>query len=157
MRYLILLILLTGCVTQKRCLEKFPPVVGSDTVVTEHTVYRDTIIYRHLPGDTVFVDVPVYIDNGQPMTVEPARAETELAMAQSWVERGRLMLELQQKDSILQFKLDSAFRSNKQVEYITKTETHQLPPKPFLKWWFSISLVFIVLILVIFVKSLFKS
>lgn len=45
---LILLLFFTSCVTQKKCEQKFPPTVTSDTVVN----YVDT---------TVYVSVPIFI------------------------------------------------------------------------------------------------
>jgi len=49
----VLLLLLASCVTQKRCLQKFPPqIVTKDSIITKDTtlyvVLRDTI-----PGDSI--------------------------------------------------------------------------------------------------------
>ena len=127
---------MTSCVTQRRCLKKFPPVVRIDTVVQDTTIYRDTTVYRYLPGDTVtkdsIIEVPVEL------YVPPVTAETSLARAEAWIQNRRLQLLLIQKDSLLQFKIDSAVSANSRVEYITETRTHQLPPKPFYKRGFFI-------------------
>ena len=133
---ILILVLLTGCVTQRRCLKKFPPIVSIDTVIKDTTIYRDTTVYVYLPGDTVYRDTVIEVPVG--LYVPPVTAETELARARVWIQAQRLRLELVQKDSLLQFKIDSAVRANSRVEYITKTETTQLPPKPFFKRGFFI-------------------
>lgn len=51
--------MVTGCATQKRCSEKYPPaVIIHDSITTETVVdYRDTII--HIPGK--YITVTEYI------------------------------------------------------------------------------------------------
>lgn len=52
---IILSLLFAGCITQERCLQRFPPTE------TTHIVYKDSTIVFYLPGqtiiDTVFVQV----------------------------------------------------------------------------------------------------
>ena len=149
---LISLLLLTSCVTQRKCLKKFPPVISIDTVVQDTTIYRDTTFYAYLPGDTVYRDTVIEVP--VELYVRPVTAETELARARAWIQSQRLQLELIQKDSLLQFKIDSAVSANSRVEYITRTETTQLPPKRFYKWWFWGSLGFLVLLVLAIVRKL---
>jgi hypothetical protein len=50
-------IILSGCVTQRKCLEKFPPTVTIDSVITRTVTVteRDTVF----AGDTVRIEFPV--------------------------------------------------------------------------------------------------
>jgi hypothetical protein len=55
MRYLLIIFLLSSCVTQRRCNEKFPP--RESVEVRDSIVYRDTTII--IPPDTIsftFID-----------------------------------------------------------------------------------------------------
>ena len=56
MRYLILIFLLSSCITERRCYEKFPPKVIVDTVTVDSIAYRDTLIF--VPGDTIIFEMP---------------------------------------------------------------------------------------------------
>jgi hypothetical protein len=117
-------------------LKKFPPIISIDTVVQDTTIYRDTTFYAYLPGDTVYRDTVIEVP--VELYVPPVKAETELARARAWIQNQKLQLLLIQKDSTLKFKIDSAVSANSRVEYITRTETTQLPPKPFYKRGFFI-------------------
>lgn len=57
--FLVMLYLLSGCATQKRCNSKFPPVIETHTEHTEKTIIRDTF----LPGATVREMVPYRHDS----------------------------------------------------------------------------------------------
>ena len=150
---LLIIVFLGSCVTQKRCLKKFPPVVSVDTIVHDTTIYRDTTVYEYIEGDTVYNERIISIP--KTVYVPPVEAETEFAHALAWIQNQRLRLELRQKDSLLQFRIDSAIRANQRTEYITKVETHQLLPKPFFKWWFFGSLAFIILLILAIIRKLF--
>lgn len=149
MKYIIIILALisTSCVTQRRCYDKFPP----DTVkiVRDTTIYKDTTIYIHLPGDTVRDSIPVPVSIPPDINRKPAEAHTSLAHARAWIENRQLKLELTQKDSLFQVQLDSAIRANKHQETITRIVEKPLPPKPFYKVGF-----FILLGLVLFTITL---
>ena len=149
-----LLFTLTDCTTYKRCLKKFPPQPEIDTIFSDTTIYRDTILYDTIKGDTVYseilTEIPVEI------TTEMVSAETELAYASAYVFQSRLILTLIQKDSLLKFKLDSAITANKKTVIITEKIPYevQLPPKPFYRIAFFITgiLLLLVIILLIILK-----
>jgi hypothetical protein len=148
-KWIFILLLLSGCVTQKRCFDKFPP----DTITVTHdtTIFKDTTVYIHLQGDTIFdsvaipVKVPVYL----PYT--PVEARTSLAYARAWVERRTLKIRLIQLDSIYEFKLDSAIRANKKVVIKTKIVEKPVPPNPFWRNGFFIVGGILILLLVFLV------
>jgi len=104
------ILLLSSCVTQKRCLERFPPApmtVKDSIIIKEVTIYRDTIITVHLPGDTVLITQD--IDS----LIQPLIAESKYARAIAEVYKNKLKLTLIQKESEITFKLDSAFKETK--------------------------------------------
>ena len=107
----ISLLLLSSCVTQRRCLQKFPPVVSSDTVYYETTrdsiVYRDTTIIITLAGQTVIDSI--FIKPGIVQT-SPVILETSLARAEAYYKTPKVYLKLVQKDTTLNIRLDSALK-----------------------------------------------
>jgi hypothetical protein len=124
-----ILLLTVGCVTSKRCSEKFPPTVIS-TVDTIHVIeYRDTIIEKYLPGDTVYSVEQIVVTDTVIKVLRPVEAETELANAKAWIDNDLLRLRLIQKDSILRFKLDSAIRVSSDTITITTVETKTVEVK----------------------------
>ena len=105
-RALILLLLLSSCVTQKRCLERYPPqnITKDSIIIREVTVYRDTIITVRLPGDTVMVEQD--LDS----LMAPLISENKYAKAIAEVYKNKLRVTLIQKESEISFKLDSAYK-----------------------------------------------
>jgi len=152
-----ILALSIGCVTSKRCFDKFPPEV-INTVDTIHVItYRDTIIEKYLPGDTVYAGEKIIVINDTVVRVwRPVEAETELAQAKAWIENDRMKLRLIQKDSVLQFKLDSVIRVSSDTIKIVNTEIHEVYiKKPITKYvsfwviigaWFLWTLIFVLLL-----------
>jgi len=131
---LAIAILFGGCATQKRCWEKFPPEIKTDTIVHTETVYVDTTIYVELPGEIDTVEVPVHIIDtvpGEPIVVtyEEAKAKTDFAEARAWVENSKLKLELIQKDSLIVVKLDSVIQIKDHYVELYTVEIHKSPPK----------------------------
>jgi hypothetical protein len=56
MRYLLILLVLSSCITERKCYDKFPPKTTVDTVVVDSIAYRDTLIF--VPGDTIIFQMP---------------------------------------------------------------------------------------------------
>lgn len=135
--FLVLAVLFAGtsCVTQRKCLEKFP--VKSDTVkivtVRDSIVFKDKIVEIKIPGKTVIDSVVIPCPPPPPFYIpDTARAETEFAIAQAWFEYPHIALFLKQKESVLQVKLDSAITEKYywrfEYEKIVKTiETKYVP------------------------------
>jgi hypothetical protein len=129
---IICIVILAGCATQKRCLEKFPPQMVHDTVTTKSIIYKDTTVYVEIPGETVIKEVPILLPMPMP-EIEPVRAEVELAQAEAKLLKNKLRLTLIQKDSILEFKLDSAIRVNADTIRIKDLKIIEKPVDP--KWY----------------------
>lgn len=129
---LITALLLGGCVTQKKCLVKFPPDTVTRVETNIITEYRDTIIYKHIPGDSVFVEriIPADIP---PFNIEPLTARLPLSHSTAWVNNGRLHLGLWIDSTTLQFKIDSAKATVKTDTHTIETVTVEVPVPPS-KW-----------------------
>jgi hypothetical protein len=64
---IVLILISSSCITQKRCLERYPP--SRDTTYIE--TVKETII--PLPGDTINIEVPVRCPNQDVVLVENNR------------------------------------------------------------------------------------
>lgn len=135
--YLILLIILSqGCVTQKRCAKRFPPVADTIQYVTvkDSIVYRDTVIYVSVPGRVIIDSIIIPCPPPPPEYIpDTARAETEFATAKAWWSYPVIQLELNQKPLNLSFKLDSvikdAYHWKSEYERVTKVIKEKYVPK----------------------------
>jgi hypothetical protein len=102
-----------SCVTQRRCLEKFPP--ESTIEIRDSIAYRDTTIYFPVPADTIRDSIPVEcpeIITGQPAPkpkpTKPITVENRWSKATAWIENGQLKLNLMINDTTLAIAIDSA-------------------------------------------------
>lgn len=128
---LIVLFLTLSCVTQKKCLQKFPPSTETitNTIVKDSIIYKDRIVEVKIPGalqiDSVPIPCPPPPDAYIPDT---ARAETEYAKAKAWFDYPNIRLKLIQKVSVLQVKLDSA--TKEAYHWKTIAEKVTVTPQP---------------------------
>jgi len=111
-------------------------IITKDSIVyKEKLVYKDTTIFKYLPGDTVFKDVIVYVDKSTGLAnSKKIFAFTSLAEASAWVYNSRLFLNLIQKDTTIEIRLDSAIREAsywmekyKSSSTVTTKETFKTP------------------------------
>lgn len=118
MRYLfiILIVFITGCTSQKRCMKKFPP---KDPIINTVVAYRDTTIYKTIPGEVVKEYVELQVEIPIPDTM--ITAKTQYAVAQAGLTSNELWLDLIQKETKVIFKLDSV------LVYQTDTVTIDRP------------------------------
>ena len=127
---LILIVLLSGCVTQNKCLFKFPPP-PPDTIVKHHTEWKDTTIYKYLPGEVVHDSVYIekLIEKKIYVPYTSVYAETLLAEATASVQGKKLKLELIQRDSLFAFILDSAIKASHDTITIKQPYIKEIPVK----------------------------
>ena len=127
---LILIVLLSGCVTQNKCLFKFPPP-PPDTIHTTSIEWRDTTIYRYLEGETVYDSIIIekLIDRKIYVPYTSVYAETLLAEATASVQGNKLKLELIQRDSLFAFLLDSAIKASHDSITIKQPYIKEVPVK----------------------------
>lgn len=108
LKLLLLMVLLSfiasSCITRKACDRRYSPISYDSVSVVTHTVttYRDTTIYIHLPGDTVYKSIG--LNEGV------SELQTSFAKSYAWVKDGKLEHKLEQKDSIMQNKIDDGIK-----------------------------------------------
>lgn len=106
-----MIVILSSCVTQKKCLQKFPPQIireRYDSIVIKDTIiYKDRIRVIVIPADTVYKDreIPGILPS---ITTKPMVLENDYVIAKAWIQNSRLKMQLEQKGQVLKFKLDSA-------------------------------------------------
>ena len=108
---LLIAIAFSSCVTQKKCNEKFPPSKDTIHIVTvrDSIVFKDTTIYVEIPGETDIDTITIPCPPPPPSYIpKKAHAETSLAYADAWWEYPRIRLELVQKDTTIERRLENA-------------------------------------------------
>jgi hypothetical protein len=131
---IISLLFFSGCITQDKCLQRFPPEVKETiTIVTETvTVTRDTVIYVQLEPEMIYQTDTVKIDvlTGL-IQSERSHLETSLAWSVAQVQNSKLHHELHQKDTLIEFKLQNAITEIErlQKELREKVTTIEVPRK----------------------------
>ena len=144
-------LLIGGCATQQRCLEKWPPVM--EVIVRDTIIYRDTVLFITLPPDTVTNSDTIYVDKeGQPFTLAMLVTETDFARAEAWVKDSRLYQRVFNKDTALELRYDSLLKEKLKV--VTITETVRIPPKFNGILWQVIALAVLLVLLVFMLKVL---
>ena len=135
----IVLLFAVSCVTQRRCYEKFPPKVSTDSVyyevVRDSLIYRDTTIVVEIPGETLIDSIYLNPDHGiESVHSDTLTLETEYARAEAYYKTPSIHLTLEQKDIYFQVKLDSIIRLEMhwkemytKIERDTETEVKYIP------------------------------
>ena len=134
----LFLVVLSSCVTQKRCNIKYPPSTLRDSIRIESI--KEIPIY--LPGDSIKVNIPVNCPDQNVATIETDRLKQEIKIL-----NGRLV-------SNTHIKKDTVFVPVKEVETrvntVIVTKPVEFIPKNIKKlaWTGAISLFLIVAFLV---------
>ena len=86
------------------------------STVRDSVVVKDTTIFVSIPGETILdsIPFPIYVDRD--IKIDTARAETGYARAKSYYSNGMIILELEQLETNLEIRLDSALRESYQWE-----------------------------------------
>lgn len=154
----ILIILLTGCVTQKKCLTKFPPVNDTIRIVIlkDSIIYKDTIIFIYLPGQTTINSVVIPCPPPPPEFIpDTAKAETSLAFARAWWQYPNIQLRLVQKDTTIEARLESAIMES----YFWRNEYEQIKQTIIVKkipliykvaFWFVLGQIFLFVFIIVY-------
>lgn len=148
-----ILALFSSCVTQRRCVEKFPPITTIDTVETILIV--DTTIYVRLPADMVVDSILVEVEPDYSSEVVSAKAE--YGSARAWINDGKLRLQLTMNDTLIAYRIDSLALVNTKTITVEKErvlEVKKVPP--FYKATLYIAILLFVLVLCLFFLALRK-
>ncbi len=156
---LIGLITFTGCVTEKRCNSKFPPetmIIRKDSIIREkETIYRDTTIYIHIPGEVQNYNDTIYIKAGQ-IYFKPSHLRTSFAESRAWVENGRFKHTLTQNDTTLSLRLKNAIRLTwERAEAYYKEKEVKVVEKRFIPLVWKIFAIFGAAALLYFIISIY--
>lgn len=133
--YILIFVLLSGCVSRRACDRKYPPIQKIDSIYVykEKLVYRDTTIFIELPGDTILKTDTVYITK-EGVQSDTISSNLQYSYAAAWVLNSRLQLEHRQKDTIISRIIENAIKEKSTVETIIKTET-KIEEVKFIPWW----------------------
>lgn len=130
---LLTILLLSGCVTAKKCSQKFPPetVTIIKDSIREKTTYRDTTIFIRLEGETRMIYDTLYVNNSI-VHYKSLIAETKYATARAWVALNRINLTLSDKDTTLEIRLKNALESKEfwQSKYMSEKQVIHVKQTP---------------------------
>jgi hypothetical protein len=147
----VLVSLTSSCVTQRRCMQKYPPIpVTADTV--EIVAYRDTIIYVTLPADTITDSVTVVMPcpEADGFKSDTVRVSNDLANAKAWISENYLRVQLRINEKTLALKIDSAVRASTKTITIVKNVVVEKRVVPvFYRATLFVSIILILLFVVI--------
>jgi len=152
---LLLAILLTGCVTQKKCLEKFPPEtkIVIQVVEKETIIYRDTTIYVQLPPK--IIEVEKVIEVPKDFKTDTVYAYGEYSRAFAFVEFQKIKLRLHEGGE-LKIELNKALKEITRLKSEVKTETITNTVTEYkTKWYMTILAYFGIFSMIIFAAFLY--
>jgi len=157
------MLIFSGCVTQSKCDRKFPPqvmVITKDSIIrTTNTIYKDTLIYVYLKGETKYSTDTVWIENGL-IRSNKNHLFTSFADSWAWVENGRLYHQLIQKDTLIGQEIKDAVRLTwESAERFYNTKEVQVKTERYIpKWvWWCLAISILAFInAAIKIVSLFK-
>jgi hypothetical protein len=125
MKYLIiLLVLFSSCVTQKRCDSRFPPIIKDSIIRETVTIYRDTTVYVQIKADTVHDTTTVYLDKGGLIQSDISFMNTRFATSKAYVLNSKLYHSLFQLEDSIAKTIANAIKnsSTNTVETVTIIE-----------------------------------
>jgi hypothetical protein len=161
MRKLILLVIITvfavSCITQKKCNDKFPPVILEkevyihDTVNTKETIRDTTVIVKAGKDSIVYKSDTVKIKDGV-VNSKPVITEGKYATATGQVINSKLIVKLEERSYDLEVKLKGALKDKEtyktyyEVSKEKQAITKEVKVGKFYVWFFYLSLIVILLI-----------
>lgn len=151
-------VLFSGCVTQKRCSDKFPP--QETIIVRDSVVYKDTTIYipeiqyvvvPKIVRDSIFIE-PIYETGG--VTSDTMYMESNFAWAKAWVMEYELYGTISDKDTTFTVKPQEDIKViNQKESYHTEKKTEVVEVRYIPKfykfcfwWWLGTTIVILLFI-----------
>lgn len=108
-------VIMSGCITQKKCNEKYPPVITEkevyihDTVSIKETVRDTTFIIKAGKDSIIYKSDTVKIKDGM-VNSKPVVTEGKYATATGQVINSKLTVKLEERSYDLEIKLKGALR-----------------------------------------------
>jgi hypothetical protein len=165
---LILSIIAASCTTMDRCNRKYPPIesfqIKDSIVLNTITIYKDSLIPYALDPDTVtLITYKYYSDPVSPelISIDTIHVDNDFSHAWAWVDRSTLGLSIAEKDTTLQFYLDSSVRVTqhfkelyhselrKEVKVVTKIPNFYR----FCMSWFLVTATALIIFLILKIKK----
>jgi len=129
-----LILLLSSCVTQNKCLKKYPtPLPNTNIEVKEVIKYRDTTIYIQLPADTVKITDTIIISTNGLVNYPLQRLDVDYAYSTFQIKNSKLEHNLFQKESTIYQAIKKAIKESSKTETVTIKEPYPVPVE--LSWW----------------------
>jgi len=157
---ILLVAILSGCVTQKKCNLKFPPqssVIIKDSI-REVVTFRDTTIFIKLDPVTITKTDTVYIRNGV-IQFKEIKAESNYATGIAGIKFNRLYLVVTDKDTTLTTTLKNALKTSEYWRSMYNNEKQVVTVKykskfqTFVTWYGIISWIVIIGYLALYIKK----
>jgi len=119
--FLLAVLVLAGCATQKRCGKKFPAVASiHDTLIVEKIVIkRDTVVQFKIKTDTVKEWITIEVPAGVLVNTPEHRLNTRYAYSIARIVNNRLLHQLVQHDAVIEQVIKDAIQ-----ETISSTTQH---------------------------------
>ena len=161
---ILAIILMSSCVTQKKCNQKYPPQVITEIVeketIRDSIVYRDRIVEIKIPADTVVVERVVEVPIN--LYIAPITAENDYARASAWVKDAKISLMLFQKEHTIREIIEAAeketwyWKEKYEKEKIIEVHEVKFVPKfyKFSAGFLIISLIFGIIFVLVQAKSI---
>jgi hypothetical protein len=155
----IFFLLFISCVTQKKCLEKYPnPPPSLEKVVETITVYKDTTIYVYLPADTVYKTDTVFVDKDGKITYPLNRLDVEYAWSTIEIKNSRVFHYLYQKETEIAKTIEKAIKETSKDSVTVIREPY--PVLTPITWWqqtkMNLGVVFIGLVILLIGYQILK-
>lgn len=130
----LLILLLSSCVTQNRCLKKYPPPLPDTNVeIREIIKYRDTTIYVFLPADTIRTTDTIMIGTNGLINYPLHRLDVDYAYSTVQIKNSKLEHKLYQKESVIKQVINNAVKELSKTEVVIIKEPYPVPVE--LSWW----------------------
>ena len=140
------ILLLSSCVTKRKCDRRFPPQVITeykDSIIYENIVfYHDSIIEVVLPNDTVVITKYIYLESGELINIDTIIVEEGIIGAMAWITNSNLKVIAYVSDSTIFYKLDSIRKESLILEkQISSTHKQTIRDVEFIPFWVWLLLV----------------
>lgn len=133
--FILIILLLSSCVTRRACERKFPPQIKKDSIFikTTEVVYRDTIVYIQMPADTMYINDTVWVTQ-EGVQSDTIKSDLLYSFASAWVLNSKINLFHRTKDTIIKRVIENAIKEAETTEQTIVKEV-QIKEVRLIPWW----------------------